>query len=46
MVSMLLSALVKRFFVSCLQDFYDTDWKVDRKVELDVDIKETDDMAS
>ena len=43
---MLLSAWIKRFFVSRLQDCYDPDWEVDHKVELEVDIKETDDMAS
>ena len=43
---MLLSTSVKRFFVSRLQDFYDPDWEADHKVDLEVDIKETDDMAS
>ena len=43
---MLLSAWIKRFFVSRLQDCYDPDWEVDHKVELEVDIKATDDMAS
>ena len=42
---MLLSASVKRFFVSRLRDFYDPDWEVDHKVELEVNIKETDDMG-
>ena len=42
---MLLSACVKRFSVSRLRDFYDPDWEVDHKVELELDIKETDDMA-
>ena len=26
-------------------DFYDPDWEADHKVDLEVDIKETDDMA-
>ena len=29
-----------------LAGFYDPEWEVDHKVELEVDIKETDDMAS